>query len=105
MKQTDCRYYRNGCRLGYYGGHPQMKECQLCMTEKNNTLQAAKTFFELMEKAHPSGKPRVSGCCDSAENPPQANLSNLSIDPNEENKAPHPEDQDAIIPCLNCGRK
>jgi len=69
MKQADCQYYQDGCALGYYGGKPEHKECYVCRLKGEDNPECAEALFRRREKSHPSGKPRVSGCCDDARNP------------------------------------
>ena len=58
------------CQLGLYGGKPKPHNCIACIKSGNNNPEFAKELKETHAKSHPSGKRRVSGCCDSAENPP-----------------------------------
>lgn len=56
------------CAIGLYGGIPLIGNCLTCVRENQNNEEYAKALIETMSRAHPAGKSRVSGCCDSAEN-------------------------------------
>ncbi len=56
------------CALGLYGGKPWLGNCQQCLAKGQNNPEYAKELFEKAERTHPSSRPRVSGCCDSALN-------------------------------------
>jgi len=70
-----CKYIRdeNGersCDLGLFGGKPKPRNCIDCIRLGNNTPEFKAGLDELATKTHPSHRPKISGCCDSAENPP-----------------------------------
>lgn len=67
---TDCEHYQNGCRLGLHGGKPLPGNCRACMAAGENNEEYAAKLFAAFERSHPPGVRKVSGCCDSAENPP-----------------------------------
>jgi hypothetical protein len=56
------------CKLGMYGGMPSNNICNYCINNNQNNEEYAKQLFLLAEISHPSNKPRISGCCDSAKN-------------------------------------
>ena len=58
----------NVCALGLYGGKPSHGTCQVCIAKGQNNHEYAKELFARAERTHPSNRPRVSGCCDSARN-------------------------------------
>ena len=67
-----CQYLDSGtCSLGYFGGNPRVANCKICISKGNNNPEAAAELFASRERTHPSSVPKVSGCCDSALNPPQ----------------------------------
>lgn len=65
--KTTSREY-NVCGLNLYGGKPSHGTCQACLAKGQNTPEYAKELFAKAERTHPSSRPRVSGCCDSALN-------------------------------------
>jgi len=58
----------NACALGLYGGKPSHGTCQVCISKGQNTEEYARELFARAERTHPSNRPRISGCCDSALN-------------------------------------
>ena len=58
----------NVCALKLYGGKPSHGTCKVCIARGQNNEAYAKELFEKAERTHPSSRPRVSGCCDSALN-------------------------------------
>ena len=58
----------NVCALRLYGGKPSHGTCKVCIAKGQNNPEYAKELFEKAERTHPSNRPRVSGCCDSALN-------------------------------------
>lgn len=58
----------NVCALKLYGGKPSHGTCKVCIAKGQNNEVYAKELFEKAERTHPSSRPRVSGCCDSALN-------------------------------------
>ena len=58
----------NACALGLYGGKPSHGTCKVCIAKGQNNAEYAKELFEKAERTHPSNRPRISGCCDSALN-------------------------------------
>lgn len=65
----DCQYYKGGCELGLFGGKPLPDNCRECILAGENNAAYAEKLREAHARSHPSTAPRVSGCCDSAENP------------------------------------
>jgi len=53
--------------LGWYGGRPWLGNCRDCMTAGRNTPEAKAAFDAKTERAHPANRPRLSGCCDRAD--------------------------------------
>jgi len=66
----NCPHYLDGCLLGYHGGKPLVGNCRACIEAGENNEASAKALFELVNVSHPPTKQRISGCCDSALNPP-----------------------------------
>ena len=60
---------RGKCSLGLYGGSPWLGNCLACIKAGENTPEFAAALFARVGKAHPSGKTKISGCCDDARNP------------------------------------
>lgn len=70
-QRPDCQWWQaEKCTLGLYGGTPQAIACLLCISNLENNQEFANRLFESRERSHPPGARRVSGCCDSALNPP-----------------------------------
>ena len=66
----NCGYFINqGCQLGLFGGKPHAGNCRECVKSGENNPEYAAKLFAAREISHPSSAPKVSGCCDSAENP------------------------------------
>jgi hypothetical protein len=64
-----CNFLKDGkCELGLHGGFPHAGNCTACINANENNEEYAKMLFSNYEKSHPSDKPKVSGCCDSAKN-------------------------------------
>jgi hypothetical protein len=64
-----CKFLLNSkCLIGWYGGNPTEKNCHFCIASERNNENAKAASDLLLEKSHPSDKPRISGCCDSAKN-------------------------------------
>lgn len=55
------------CALGWFGGSPWLGNCLECQRSLNNTPEAKAAFDAKAEAAHPGHRPRVSGCCDRAD--------------------------------------
>jgi hypothetical protein len=55
------------CALGYYGGKPWLGNCNDCMRRGANTPEAKAALDARADKAHPASRPRLSGCCDRAD--------------------------------------
>jgi hypothetical protein len=55
------------CALGWYGGSPWLGNCLECLRQKQNTPEAKAAFDAKAEAAHPGHRPRISGCCDRAD--------------------------------------
>lgn len=71
MTRPDCEHFQpNRCALGLYGGEPHPVNCIACVSQGNNTPEFAAALFASRERTHPPNVRKVSGCCDSAENPP-----------------------------------
>lgn len=68
---------QDGCKLGLFGGKPLPGNCRECIRAGENNPEYAARLFASREKTHPSGVRKVSGCCDSALNPPDPGLSPL----------------------------
>ena len=58
---------RGICALGYYGGDVSIFVCLDCIKREDNTLEAKAAFDASSERAHPSSRQRLSGCCDRAD--------------------------------------
>ena len=58
----------NACALGLYGGKPSHGTCKVCIAKGQNNESHARELFARAERTHPSTAPRISGCCDSAQN-------------------------------------
>jgi hypothetical protein len=57
----------NLCELGLYGGKPSVGVCQRCIENGENNAGFAIELFKREESAHPEGVPKISGCCDRAD--------------------------------------
>jgi hypothetical protein len=55
------------CALGWYGGRPWLGNCRDCLTEGRNTPEAKAAADARADRAHPAHRPRLSGCCDRAD--------------------------------------
>jgi hypothetical protein len=55
------------CALGWYGGRPWLGNCNKCVEAARNTVEAKTAFDAKAERAHPGARPRLSGCCDRAD--------------------------------------
>lgn len=55
------------CALGWFGGAPWLGNCLECQRSGNNTPEAKAAFDAKAEAAHPGHRPRLSGCCDRAD--------------------------------------
>ena len=55
------------CALGYYGGKPYVGNCSYCEGRGENTPEFAAALFAREDVSHPSTKPKLSGCCDRAD--------------------------------------
>lgn len=67
---SNCPYFKDGCSLGLFGGKPYPHNCAGCIKAGENNPEYAENLFAVHAKSHPTGKRKVSGCCDSALNPP-----------------------------------
>jgi hypothetical protein len=75
MHQINCKFsdysgknVRRGlCALGYYGGNVSIFLCLDCLKRGRNTPEAKAAFDAKAERAHPANRPRLSGCCDRAD--------------------------------------
>lgn len=74
LKLPECPYRsRKGdegqfhCSIGIYGYRPYYKHCLDCVTSGNNTPEYAEFLRQRGELSHPPDAPRVSGCCDRAD--------------------------------------
>jgi hypothetical protein len=71
IKRPDCQWWlTEKCTLGIYGGSPQPIDCALCVSNRENTAEFAESLFARHNKTHPPTIRKISGCCDSALNPP-----------------------------------
>jgi hypothetical protein len=65
--------YRTGigtsgrCQLRLYGGACTNGNMKRCIGAGQNNPEYAKELFARAERAHPSNRPRISGCCDRAD--------------------------------------
>ena len=69
----------NVCALGLYGGRPSHGTCLRCTQRGENTAEFAAALHARAERTPPAGAPAVSGCCDSALNPPTRFLKGSEI--------------------------
>lgn len=75
MSSVDCQFadysgknYRRGhCRLGWFGGDVSIVLCQECIKRGDNTPETKAAFDAKAQSAHPGSRPRISGCCDRAD--------------------------------------
>jgi len=66
-----CDYLKDSrCTLRLYGGYPSPANCIACVSQGNNNAEFARKLFDSRARTHPVHVQRISGCCDSAENPP-----------------------------------
>jgi len=57
----------NRCALALYGGRPSTGTCRKCCAAGENTPEFAAALFARLEQSHPTNRPRLSGCCDRAD--------------------------------------
>lgn len=57
------------CAIGMYGGHPYLGNCAKCLSSGENNKEHVQELTARLSRTHPSDKPLISGCCDSAKNP------------------------------------
>lgn len=73
--KCDYRTSRKGltslCGLGFYGGKVTDGTCRRCVGKNQNNVAYQQELKAIHERSHPSTARRVSGCCDSALNPPR----------------------------------
>lgn len=55
------------CALGWYGGKPWIGNCLACVQRGDNTPEAKAKFDLQADRSHPAHRPRLSGCCDRAD--------------------------------------
>ena len=55
------------CALGWYGGRPWLGKCTDCMGRGDNTPEAKAAADAQADRSHPAHQPRLSGCCDRAD--------------------------------------
>lgn len=55
------------CSLGLYGGRPSRGTCERCISRGENNEEFARNLFERQKTSHPQNTPRISGCCDRAD--------------------------------------
>jgi hypothetical protein len=55
------------CLLGWYGGAPTEDNCNQCILAGKNTTKAMRDAQRKAKLAHPADRPRLSGCCDRAD--------------------------------------
>jgi hypothetical protein len=60
-------YARGNCALGWHGGFVTLGNCRQCMAEGRNSLEAKSAFDAKAARTHPANRPRLSGCCDRAD--------------------------------------
>ena len=78
MTRPPCDHFQSDrCAIGLYGGDPHAINCGACVSQGNNNAEFAEALFASREKSHPPNVRKVSGCCDSALNPPDPGLSPL----------------------------
>jgi hypothetical protein len=71
MTRPPCEHFESdSCAIGLYGGSPHTMNCIACVSQGNNNAEFARKLFDSRARTHPVHVRRVSGCCDSAENPP-----------------------------------
>ena len=58
----------NVCGLSLYGGKPSHGTCARCIERGENTATYAQELKDRAARSHPTGRARISGCCDSAKN-------------------------------------
>jgi hypothetical protein len=61
------------CDIGLFGGFPYLGNCLACVAAGQNNAAFVIASKEQYERSHPPGQAAVSGCCDSALNPPPTN--------------------------------
>jgi hypothetical protein len=66
QSQSEWRHVYN-CALGYYGGRPLVGNCLACARKGDNTPAHAAELAARADRAHPANRPRLSGCCDRAD--------------------------------------
>jgi hypothetical protein len=57
----------NSCALGLYGGRPSTGVCYRCIHSGENNADFARALFARADNTHPANRPRLSGCCDRAD--------------------------------------
>ena len=78
MNRPSCEHFQSDrCAIGLYGGSPYTINCFACVSQGNNSAEFAEALFASRENTHPPDVRKVSGCCDSALNPPDPGLSPL----------------------------
>jgi hypothetical protein len=55
------------CSLGWYGGKPFVGNCLDCIAAGENAPEAKAALDARAETSHPTTRPRLSGCCDRAD--------------------------------------
>ncbi len=65
----DCEFLKKSgrCMLGFYGGFPSPGTCRICIDRGENNREFADALAESHAKSHPGAAPRISGCCDRAD--------------------------------------
>jgi hypothetical protein len=58
---------RGACSLGYHGGDVSIFICLDCIKRGDNTPEAKAALDARSRAAHPGDRPRISGCCDRAD--------------------------------------
>jgi hypothetical protein len=61
---------RRICKIGLYGSKPYLGNCHACISAGENTPDFAAKLTDRAAQSHPANRAKVSGCCDSALNPP-----------------------------------
>jgi hypothetical protein len=57
----------NRCALGLYGGKPSRGVCGRCIAAGENNADFAADLLARAQRSHPAARPRLSGCCDRAD--------------------------------------
>jgi hypothetical protein len=55
------------CTIGLYGGHPYLGNCLHCIKNGDNYPEKKAEIEARWIRSHPANRPRLSGCCDRAD--------------------------------------